>query len=85
MVDIDTKHVYNSMLRKCRCEVCPVMCQCWNTKEECEEAIIEMRNIFKLCKQAKVYAHKLIIGGAFGGYEIWCETYKKKHMKGYVK
>lgn len=80
-MEIDLEETYSSMLRSRRCKVCPVMCECWDTKEECEKAILEMRHIFKLCKKAKVYAHRLILGGKFAGYEAWCREYEKKFMK----
>lgn len=60
-----------------QCDDCPVNCEAFDTKEECEEERKKLMPIFKKCKDADIVSKELFIGKESIGFEICCKSRKQ--------
>ena len=62
--------------RKLYCEDCPVNCEAFDTKSQCEKERKKLMQIFKKCKSADIASKELFIGDESIGFEICCKNRK---------
>lgn len=59
-----------------RCDDCPVNCESFDTKSQCEVEQKKLMPIFANCKNAKIISKELFIGKDSIGFEVCCENRK---------